>query len=1446
MLPRAARRKVQRDTLSSLRPFQQQLSLPWLCPALYRPQLSARRYRTLRRPPSQSSAAASLLAQNGGSQTNRHLATAASTAAAATMDSYNISNAFPRDPPPLNLPLDSLYGLNDDRKMSDLREFNPSANIIINDVMASRPLHYRSHNGIGGTIDEMLETFKTCLAVGKHDRAVSFIERLEKVYQRNNLEILTLHNAYLKSFSFAAISSRSTKDFSKLQRWFEVKMKGGNVEPNETTYALMIKASLHLLHGSKQERTVRRYFEMARDAELQQECLNSFVLSDSELGRVTKICEYAIDTDSIVPEKGFIPDTQLLDVEQADSSDTITESSLNLKSDQTRTPTEILSTGQKGLGLQALKNSLSLFSNTTSALEADDFSGTAEEKSRALALTRQLQLEKDVVTAAIERWRAEHDEMKKLLQEAGLSRKSLNVYMWQWTAALRLRIKNEIKLADESEKKTDKNDDDNARCTYGPFLHLIPPEKLAAVSILSVLNVFASMPNDSGGSTNRFKVGSLAIKIGTAIEEESIADTHFKKKELASFSRGHARRAVRMLRSSMANQKQESTPSEPEALDQFSHSHRVKPWGAATRARVGAALLLMLTEEAKTSTEYEDPETHVTTAREEAAFVHTYIVDKGKRQGVVCINQYLSKVLATEPSPGMLAKHLPMVSEPRHWTGVREGGFLEHHVPFVRSKALDSRQRIYASSAAERGDLDQVFKALDVLSKTSWKIHRGVFDVMVEAWNSGEECANLPAANPEFNYPEKPESEDPIELRRWSKEVQKLENEKGGLHSTRCFQNLQLEIARAFVDEKFYMPHNIDFRGRAYPIPPYLNHMGADNARGLLVFGKGKKLGQNGLRWLKIHLANVWGYDKASLQEREDFTMEHLDDIYDSATKGLHGRKWWLEAEDPWQCLAACMELKAALDSPDPHAFVSHLPVAQDGSCNGLQHYAALGGDPIGAQQVNLEPGDRPSDVYTGTAELVKADVAEDAAAGNPIAEALVGKVTRKVVKQTVMTNVYGVTAIGARAQVYHQLKDLYPDFPDIPGVVTAKLAAAYIAKKIFKALATMFTGAHEIQYWLAECASRISQSLSWEQVEGVVKETHDAKAAEEADPIGYRYRRHRKENLKGYSIIPESKLSKIESRFRSAVVWTTPLKLPVVQPYRAPPARRIGSQLQKISIFEPSDCDPVLKRKQVQAFPPNFVHSLDATHMALSALKSDELGLTFASVHDSFWTHAGDVDIMNRVLRDAFIKMHSEDIIGRLAAEFNVRYKPSLYLAQVHRTSNIGKRICKLRMQDDLGSLQSSKRKKAELLLEYERLKLLRSNDPEEVKKGKAIITPGSLFEEFASESDLDYSGSRVHATLGEVADLEADDDMLLDTATSPQVDVFNDEEDVVEAAMDSELLATNETLDDLEVEKKVKKKRVLSVRRIFVWLPMEFPPLPNKGNFDVSRLKDSQYFFS
>jgi DNA-directed RNA polymerase len=224
----------------------------------------------------------------------------------------------------------------------------------------------------------------------------------------------------------------------------------------------------------------------------------------------------------------------------------------------------------------------------------------------------------------------------------------------------------------------------------------------------------------------------------------------------------------------------------------------------------------------------------------------------------------------------------------------------------------DSReQQQYLKHASSRGNVELVFAGLDVLGSTPWQINRKIFDVVLEVWNAGYRLGKLPPAVYEEPEPEKTSEMETDQKARSiyiSRQRQWLVS-KANNHSDRCSVNYKIEIARAvslpirgffsltafhadafakFLGDTFYLPHNLDFRGRAYPLPPHLNHIGDDLSRGLLLFGEAKPLGERGLRWLKIHLSNLYGYDKGTLEERAEFVHEHLDDIFDSAVNPLN------------------------------------------------------------------------------------------------------------------------------------------------------------------------------------------------------------------------------------------------------------------------------------------------------------------------------------------------------------------------------------------------------------------------------------------------------------------------------------------------------------------------------------------------------------------------------
>ena len=125
-------------------------------------------------------------------------------------------------------------------------------------------------------------------------------------------------------------------------------------------------------------------------------------------------------------------------------------------------------------------------------------------------------------------------------------------------------------------------------------------------------------------------------------------------------------------------------------------------------------------------------------------------------------------------------------------------------------------------------------------------------------------------------------------------------------------------------------------------------------------------------------------------------------------------------------------------------------------------------------------------------------------------------------------------------------------------------------------------------------------------------------------------------------------------------MAWLTPLGLPVVQPYRQSKPYTIVTLLQHMVLSNNTDNLPIHKSRQVTAFPPNYVHSLDSSHMILTALEMEKKGLTFSAVHDSFWTHASDIDELNSTLRECFVDLYEKPLLEELKEMWEIRY-PSI-----------------------------------------------------------------------------------------------------------------------------------------------------------------------------------------
>jgi DNA-directed RNA polymerase len=1275
---------------------------------------------------------------------------------------------------------------------ADLRTFDPTTSLLtLPEPDTARPFGKINNKGVPGEIEEMIPVFDACVRVGKLERASLVLKRLNTTGLLPGEEMIILHNQYLRASLDQLRTTPDRKQAEMLHKWYELQIRNQDMPQTAETIACMLKASLLSERGSRLERLVNRYMSMAPGESGLRVLSMADILSDQDLGVITEICPtYTFASDS--EEAQYVG---MAEDEQPDTQEDVERKSAELAKE---VYPDIRPTPQRGEGLNALRKNLNLISE----LQNVDISKLPIEEQREF----QTRIEKDSIDIAIGKWRTAKKNLDKMGINTALNAKheetSLASCLQDWLTGMEARLKEEILKVEESEESQNKSEEDLERCIYGPILRLGDPTRLAAVTILTLLNTSAIQGVDKGVIIQRLlnDVARVAQDdIRTQILEKAERERRRSRKVKFTGDKAEAQATEEGI---ITDAKEPSDAKDP----------ALGLWSIQIRARVGSILVKSLIETAKVRVVKEHPISKERISQLQPAFSHMHAPRKGKKVGMLFINADLVERLKREPMGDFLAKHLPMVAEPQPWRRLNEGGFLSSKATLVRLKSGDVEQKLYTNAAIKRGDMDQVFKGLDVLGKTPWRINNSVLDVMVEAWNSGDAIANMPTLTPNLTSPTEPTSSDPLLRRAWIRAVKQVENERAALHSQRCYMNLQLEIARAFRKQVIYFPHNMDYRGRAYPIPTYLNHMGADHTRALLKFADGKELGAQGLKWLKIHLANLYGFDKASFSEREAFATENLPNIIESVANPLGGSRWWLKAEDPWQCLAACFELKAAHDLEDPTKYVSNLPVHQDGTCNGLQHYAALGGDTWGAQQVNLVPGDRPADVYMAVANLVKESIAKEAEKGNQLGQNCMGKITRKVVKQTVMTNVYGVTFSGAKHQVCKQLDALYPNMfkeTGIPNLVTA----TYIAKHIFAALGTMFRGAHDIQYWLGEIGARACRALTVAQIEQLAEEMPD-------------------------SATKKKELDELTSQFRSTIVWTTPLRMPVVQPYRKATTREIRTCLQAITYPTQGRTDPVDRRKQLQGFPPNFIHSLDASHMLLSALKCNEVGLKFAAVHDSFWTHAADVDVLNDVLREAFIRIHEEDVVGRLAAEFEARYRGSLYLANIPADSPAAHAIRDFRKKSKLSQ-------KEELLLEHKRNTLIRSGNPWDLEAASQIITPASICEDMeVSDEDLEVEQDpdNVGGGLGEIPKAEANLTSAVKEAVQ-EMDPEGTETDELSAQLLERLKHTNFEAAVINPKKEVKQA---GRKYVTIWRPLTLPKLPQKGDFDVKSLRESQYFFS
>lgn len=694
---------------------------------------------------------------------------------------------------------------------------------------------------------------------------------------------------------------------------------------------------------------------------------------------------------------------------------------------------------------------------------------------------------------------------------------------------------------------------------------------------------------------------------------------------------------------------------------------------------------------------------------------------------------------ASYPKNNKPSKHLPI-----NWQQGQRGGkkynprhliklLPKNHLAFDYLQLLDNL------------DMPEIFTGLNFLQKTPWRINTQVLNTIASIY-----------------YPENPAS--------LIGKLQQLHQEalKACTKTKHYEEALRIKdfnkpnslIGSLLEQNKFYYPYQLDYRGRIYPAGGWLTPQGDGLAKALLEFYEGKTLPpkeeQNTDKawlFLAVHGSQFIATQKIvddlkakgieiktmpTLEHRRQWILANNKNILESAANPL-ANTWWLEtakASEAWQFLAFCFAWQAAtLGEP------SHLPVHVDGSCNGLQHMAALTRDRVLAENTNLLPNDEQQDTYTWVLNAVKKQIEEQAQDKNsswqPIAQWVLEAgdlLNRDIAKTVVMVFSYGSTDYGGKIQLY--LEKEFASFISYPEAEQAlswyeflqqlnKIRAKENLKGAYKVKGWAYEDSPpkekytqaEIQTWLTK---QSQQSEANPQFSFVVDKTNDEARSRLtrlmlnslAHYLASHFTQVMNSQLTAAVNLRESLLSwakEITQATNLPITWVSPMGLAVSQiknmviKERASTNKKDKLSKKEIinSYFTGAEIDwrgleyltnslanpdkpPViierlensrrqipeevapnylkfeaenkilketinLQKQQYAPFVPNFIHSLDASHLMLTLARSQQLNINaFSAVHDSFGTHAVDMPKLARALRDTFILLHKRPLLKK------------------------------------------------------------------------------------------------------------------------------------------------------------------------------------------------------
>lgn len=688
----------------------------------------------------------------------------------------------------------------------------------------------------------------------------------------------------------------------------------------------------------------------------------------------------------------------------------------------------------------------------------------------------------------------------------------------------------------------------------------------------------------------------------------------------------------------------------------------------------------------------------------------------------------------------------PLLQRPRPWSmkgpdaGRTERGGL-HHRKLSFYKFPDRNGPIRSFLKVVNGDtaaFSRVFAAVNALQETAWRINplvwqvqkailKGCDDPEVVEMREGLDLDDIPLA-PSFTGKWKGWLEKTFFARhrpQGRSTAGSLGNKKSKSAGWRLISPLGArEVQRLHAAGSFHFAHNIDSRGRIYPLGSYLQPQGEDTFRALLEFDTERPITKEGVKWLAVHgsqcastqrIARDLGIEAAtlSIEQRLSWVEKVTPLIVESAEEPMECT-WWRDTggRTAFQFLAFCFAWRTY--KRDGVLAKCRLPIHVDGTCNGLQHIAALTRDLDLGKAVNLVPGE-PADIYLSVtrAVLEKAAVAPRRIVAAPAQETPLelslhefeprlrqliakhpGLVDRDAAKKVVMVIPYGATVRSYAKELVSHLKDKITD----PAVLRDLSSMGRVAaERIERARAAHTNDTHPGSPLRGKLAKRTARSdeelhLYYGQLllATLLAREFDLTLGELYPVVG-RFKAWLQDSCRRVT------------REGLPLMWVSPSGLPVLQNGFKTSTTQIditGVGRIRLSHFTLSDA--VDAQAQSRGILPNFIHSLDGAHLVGTVETARARGVRdFSMIHDSFGTHAADMPTLAAALRSAFQDVYAEDRLEELR-DFLAAYIAGDAFAVLQDDARSRSKASLVALGTGLREMQAGRRKSAAQLPAY------------------------------------------------------------------------------------------------------------------------------------------------